>query len=360
MKVLIVSQAFYPEVSPRSFRATELAKEFSRQGHEVKVITYYRPGQESLFEAYNLQFKTLGEHKFKPLKMHSKGILRLWSRFWTRMLLWLSELYWMVKRAIKNESGYDLLISVAVPFPIHWGVAARRRKKGDIAKVWVADCGDPFMGQENDTFKPMFYFEYVEKWFCRRADFLTVPTEGAIKAYYPEFHDKIRVIPQGFKFEDVKRAAHHGKEGKIIFGYGGMFIPGKRDPSEFLEYLIQQEQIDYEFHIYTATPQLASSFVNRSQGRIKVFEPINRDELLFRLSSMDFVVNFENVGSKQTPSKLIDYAIIEKPILSIKTGELDKENLLKFLKNDFSDSIKIENTDQYKIEKVVLKFIEIN
>jgi len=33
-KILIVSNAFYPEISPRSFRTTELAKELSRQGHK--------------------------------------------------------------------------------------------------------------------------------------------------------------------------------------------------------------------------------------------------------------------------------------------------------------------------------------
>ena len=41
-KILLVSNGFYPEISPRSYRATELAKEFYRQGHEVTVITKYR------------------------------------------------------------------------------------------------------------------------------------------------------------------------------------------------------------------------------------------------------------------------------------------------------------------------------
>ena len=41
-KILLVTNGFYPEISPRSYRSTELAKEFCRQGHEVTVISKFR------------------------------------------------------------------------------------------------------------------------------------------------------------------------------------------------------------------------------------------------------------------------------------------------------------------------------
>jgi hypothetical protein len=365
MKVLIVSNSFFPEVSPRSFRATELAKEMARQGHEVKVITPYAKEQQDISNEYGIIFKDLEKPQWKPIQIKGTGVIKLGYRFLSRMLLWffeypMVELVGMVKRALKNESGYDLLISIAVPYPVHWGVARARKRKGDIAKVWVADCGDPYMGQENDSFKPMFYFGYVEKWFCRRADYLSVPTDGAIQAYYPEFHDKIKVIPQGFRFEDIQVLPHHGDSNKIIFGYGGMFIPGRRDPSEFLNFLLENQSVNYEFHIYTITPQFVLEFAKKSNGKIKVFEPIKRDKLLAFLSSMDFVVNFENVGSKQTPSKLIDYAIINKPILSIKTGELNTEAVNQFLNKNYELSLKVEDAEKYKIENIVTRFLVLN
>ena len=37
--ILVVSSAFYPENSPRSFRTTELVKELARQGHQVTLYT---------------------------------------------------------------------------------------------------------------------------------------------------------------------------------------------------------------------------------------------------------------------------------------------------------------------------------
>ncbi|MCK5338692.1 MAG: hypothetical protein KAJ50_07770, partial [Bacteroidales bacterium] len=80
-----------------------------------------------------------------------------------------------VKKILKNENGYDLLISFAVPFPVHWGTAWARTKNHEIAKVWVADCGDPYMGNTNDSFRKLFYFKYPEKWFCKKTDFITIP-----------------------------------------------------------------------------------------------------------------------------------------------------------------------------------------
>ncbi|CAF3700014.1 unnamed protein product, partial [Rotaria sp. Silwood1] len=85
-----------------------------------------------------------------------------------RALLWLFEypdigLMFQVKSALKNESGYDLLISVAVPHPVHWGTALAWNEKKPIATTWVADCGDPYMGLTYETYKKPFYLKYLEK-----------------------------------------------------------------------------------------------------------------------------------------------------------------------------------------------------
>ena len=38
MRISILTGCFYPQIHPRAFRATELADEFKRMGHEVSVI----------------------------------------------------------------------------------------------------------------------------------------------------------------------------------------------------------------------------------------------------------------------------------------------------------------------------------
>lgn len=362
-KILIVSNAFYPENSPRSFRTMELAKELVRKGNEVTVITHPREGTTTFCENFGIQFKSLGNLTWPEPKIKGSGSIRFFWRLVTRFSTLLFEypkiqLLFLVKKALKLEKDYDALISVAVPYPIHWGVARIWSKK--IAKVWIADCGDPYMGQENDTFKPPFYFGWVEKWFCKKVDYLTVPTEKSIGGYYPDFHSKIKVIPQGFKFEDIQLSKGEISKEKIVFGYAGMFIPGRRDPSEFLIYLNNlPEQYNFEFQIYTPTPQFAIPFIKENNNRIVLKEILPREKLLFELSKMNFVVNFENVGATQTPSKLIDYIIIEKPVLSIKYGDLKTTIINEFLEGNFKQKMELPKRDIYKIENVANQFLTL-
>ncbi|ERM83988.1 hypothetical protein P872_01625 [Rhodonellum psychrophilum GCM71 = DSM 17998] len=366
-KILIVTYGFYPEISPRSFRATELAKEFVRQGHEVTVVAPAKVGLEKFLSEYAVDFIDIGEVTWKvPVLRSNSSIAQLFNRVMVRLSsLWfeypLIQLKGKVSKALKKLKGFDLLISVAVPYPIHWGVSSVWNKKGDgnPAKTWVADCGDPYMGQENDTFSPPFYFAWLEKSFCRKADYLSLPTENSYIGYYPEFHNKIVVIPQGFKFEEYRINETKRNENKLIFGYGGMFIPGRRDPREFLEFLVSLEnEFDFEFHVYTSSPQYVESFAQRSK-RIKLFPVIDRLELMDRFSTMDFLVNFTNVGKAQTPSKLIDYAILGKPIINIETGNLNNELVLEFLTKNYSNSIVIPNPEQYRIENVCSQFLSL-
>ncbi len=362
-KILLVTNAFYPENSPRSFRATELAKELVRQGHSVKVITHPRVGAEKFSTENGIAYKSLGALTWPVPTVKGSGIVLLFWRVIVRFSILLFEypmiqLIPLVKTALKAETGYDALISIAVPYPIHWGVAAVWSKK--IAKVWIADCGDPYMGQENDTFKPPFYFAYFEKNFCRKADYITVPTKSSIQGYYQEFHSKIKVISQGFRFEDVKLYTGEKQTQKIIFGYGGMFIPGRRDPSEFLNFLNAiDDTFDFEFHIYTNTPQFVTPFLQESKKSIQLKPVLDRSSLMFEMSKMDFLVNFENAGTAQTPSKLIDYAILKKPILSVKFGDLKKNHVLEFLNGNYQNGLIIDHPDQYRIENVAKQFVAL-
>ena len=365
-KILIVTHGFYPAQSPRSFRATELAKEFCRQGHQVTVMAPFREGTDKLAQEYGFQYKSLGILNWRIFNFKSLGVVgRLYNKVVNRVLPLLfeypmMELFFKVRKALKQEKNtYDLMISIAVPYSIHWGIASVWKTSGNnVAKKWFADCGDPYCLQENDTFQSPFYFKWVEKWFMRKADYITVPTVNSFKGYFPEFHSKLRVIPQGFRFEDIEKRETIN-DGILRFGYGGVFIPGRRDPREFIAFLTSlPKSLKFEFHIFTSTPQLVLPFVG-DDIRILVHHLINRKELLATLSSFQFVVNFANKGTAQTPSKLIDYAIIGKPILNIETGSLDAEIIKQFLQGIYANALQLENVDKYKIENIVHLFLKL-
>ena len=365
-KILIISRSFYPQNSPRSFRTTELVKEFARQGHDVTVYIHKNNKEHVDFEKkYGVTIKCLGKKKFSILNIrHGNKYSILFKRVVNRILLQLFEypdieLMFKVKKALKKESNYDLLISIAVPHTIHWGVAWSRSKRHRIAKTWVADCGDPFMGATLDTFKKVFYFKYLEKWWSKKADFITVPFAGAVKAYYTEFHHKIKIIPQGFNFDEIEINPYDYKQNEIpTFAYSGGFIPGARDPKDFIEYLLSSKK-DFKFIIYTRKLDMVMPYMDRAPDKIKVLNYIPRQELIKELSKMDFIVNFNNSNTTQLPSKLIDYYLTKRPVLSLDSSDFNKDIVNQFLLGDYLGQFIHQNPQQYKIDYVCQQFLDL-
>lgn len=363
MKILIVSRSFYPAISPRAHRTTELAKELARQGNEVVILTPLDHNVHAQFgKEHKLIIKDLSQTKWKPYTTSGKGFLKLFSRIIKRLLDQYVyypeiELVGIVKKALKKEKGYDLLISIAAPHSVHWGVAQIWGKDHIIADKWIADCGDPFMLSQNSMYKKPFYFKHFEKNFCKKADFITVPVEGAKAGYYPEFRHKIKVIPQGFRLEDFPETVQ--KDNSIpTFSFAGTLDPKRRNPVPLIKYLLQNYS-DFKFLIFTKNRDLVINYAMQFPEKIILNDYLPRNELLAKLSEMDFLVNFENKGNTQIPSKLIDYAFLKKPILSIMGQNPDTALVDEFLNGNYSHQLKLEDLEQYKIENVTQKFLEL-
>lgn len=163
--ILIVARSFYPQNFPRAFRAPELAMEFARQGHNVKVLTFKDPAVHIPFEKLHIiAIEDLGKRtwklpkfgKSKPGYFFTKAVSRLFAMLFEFPAI---EMMFRVSKKLKSETNHDLLISIAYPYPIHWGVAKAWNKKQKAAKTWVADCGDPYMMNKFDAFNKLFYFK---------------------------------------------------------------------------------------------------------------------------------------------------------------------------------------------------------
>lgn len=365
-KILIVSRAFYPMNSPRSFRTTELVKEFCRQGHDVTIYTFYdRDKHDELANEFGFTIKNLGVLRFPIIPINKRGIIGQLFRILRRILLIFFEyprieLMFKVKNILKEERDYDILITIAVPHTIHWGAALARTEQHKIADTWIADCGDPYMLSRTDSFKKMFYFKYFEKSFCRKADYVSVPLEDAKKAYYPEFREKIVVIPQGFKFEDTQKLLKPYTPNVVpTFAYAGTFIEKQRDPRPIIEFLLSTE-MDFKFLVFSKKIHLIESLVKKSKGKIITSGYIPREELIPILGSMEFLLNIENTHQEQSPSKIIDYALSKRPILSVNSNKLDKENILKFLKGDYSGQLDVSELKKFNIEIVCRQFMQLS
>ena len=363
MNVLILSGCYYPDLSPRSFRTTELSRELVRQGHKVRVyIPYTQNDYTDEADRYGVDVRHFTKNRLRRLKTMYPFWGKLLHKINKLMELFMEfpdiELSFKVKAALTNEYPTDLLISIATPYPIHWGTASYIYKNPNFCKKWIADCGDPYMGATLDTYKKPFYFKYLEKKFCRTVDFLTVPTSGAIEGYYSEFRNKIRVIPQGFRLDCIRLCLEQSNHAFPTFAYAGAVSLGVRNPSSFIDYLIEKNH-HFKFVVYTCQPELLLPYKDRLGDSLEIRDYVEREILLFELSKMDFLLNMDNNTIRQTPSKLIDYAIVGKPVLNINVNKLNIDVIEEFMKGNYSHALQLPDKNEFNIVNVVKKITDL-
>lgn len=367
-KVLLVSSAFYPEISPRSFRATELAKEFCRQGLIVTVITKTRDFDYGDFtKEFPLNLKMMAPSRFPNIPAFNQKFLSFVARAFSRIVSVLFEYpaieeMFQVKRILKLVSKHDLMISFAVPYPIHWGIARIKHRRERLSPIWIADCGDPYMFSRLDTFRKPFYFRYAEISFCKKCDYISVPFKEMMAQFYPQFTSKIRVIPQGVNFNEIKLYTGNVQNVKPTFVYAGSIIPGKRDLKLFIDFL-SDITTDFSFIIYTNRPDWFYQNGKKLGNKLHVLDYIDRFSLIFQMSKADFLVNVDTVYDNKSnieaiPSKLIDYALAKRPILNIMSDSLDSDLLIEFLNGNYTRQRRVD-VYSYDIQKVALQFLSL-
>lgn len=364
MKIVIISGWAYPDASPRSFRATELAKYLVKSGHDVTHYFMQVGGYDytEYVKQTGVKVKSLGNVKYvkRPGNTIRKSSLcnKVWYGLLNRLIEFpMIELAFKTYDVLKGCKNVDLLITIAYPFPIHWGAAlAKKKLKSQFPKKWVSDCGDPFMG--NSVHRPLPYFQYIEDFWGKQTDYITIPIEEGCKAYSKKVQDKIRIIPQGFDFSDIS-VDKNFKGNKIPqFLYAGITYKGYRDPSAFLEYLCGLGK-DFRFIVYTKSKEAFGAYKERLGEKLVINDYIPRKELIYRMSQMDFLINLLNNNSVQSPSKLIDYALSGRPILDISSGFKEKENFDKFMNGDYSNKHADIDLQRYNIENVGKQFLEL-
>ena len=125
LRIVIVTAYYYPLNVPRAFRATELAHEFARRGHQVTVInaiTVLNSDGVLLSIDKTPNVKLINLHAFKWCIDSSKKVQYSNSGFFSNIKQYLGKflfyistnkwfyLYLKVKNLLTFEQKYDLLI----------------------------------------------------------------------------------------------------------------------------------------------------------------------------------------------------------------------------------------------------------
>lgn len=368
MNISILTGTFFPNIHPRAFRAKELAEEFERQGHHVTVInlrTVDGFNYDEYAKKHNLKIINLGI--FNENRLEQKAARKKSNSWWERKKRFLIEYLFngylfsygpRIAKKLNCLKSSDMVIALSTPFPCHYGFYKYVKKNGRDF-VAILDSGDPFYNSHQTP--RAFWFKYLAKEVYRNCDFLTIPTENAISLYTPLISkEKIKVIPQGFNMRNLKVYSGN-RTAPVKFAYAGVFYWDIRNP-EFIFKVLENIQVDYEFYIFMRYKDARLDDVLEKypnvRRHIKMQFRVPHDELIYELSKMHFLLNIENLSNTQMPSKLIDYGIVKRPILSCNENNFEESKLLRFLNGDYRGSYEV-NVDEYNIEVIASKFLDL-
>lgn len=371
MNIIVFSRWSFPYKNPRAFRTTELIKEFKRRKTNIYGILPYSKEIHSL----NLDNIILVDNK-TYLDKENKKELENKSRINKIIVSIIKHIaYYLLGdspysilysirmwKKIKEDrillSPNDVVLSISYPFYVHVAVALIMKHIHQ-RPLMIADCGDPFYFNPSRKIAP--YLKWLEKWTLRQFDYVTIPMEEARAAYSSYgIDDRIRVIPQGFRLTEIDADEYQGNQCPT-FCYAGVFYDKIRNPKYFLDYLVSQSN-DFCFIVYALPDTFTFSLLKEYQkilgAKLQVREPLEREELIHVMAKMDFVVNFDNENSTQRPSKLIDYAMSKRPILSFNRKTFSPQIFQEFMNGDYKHAEHID-LSQYDIRNVVDKFEEL-
>lgn len=382
MNILIVSGFFYPLNTPRSFRTTELVKEFIRRGYKVTVINAmpvigynYQdiPLDMANLDIHNIyDYRTIELQNFnsissKTVQIKNKYLFNIKKKV-ARLLYYFTaytfyEVHNRVKNYIKSNfkgTKYDKIISIGLPVQCHTAIAYCIKNNIIFCDTAIADYGDPFSVQEDVKVAP--YFRLIERKMLKYFNYVTIPIETA-KRNYEKLTDesKIKVIPQGFNFNDIVTSSY--KENEIpTFAFAGVLYANVRNPKSFLEYLSQLKK-DFKFIIYTNldsgdTLSILSPYKEKLGDKLELRPAIPRLDVIQELSKMDFLINFNNKTINQSPSKIIDYALTTRPFINISSTELDVCTFEEFLNRNYKNAYLID-IEKYNIVNIANEFLKL-
>ena len=377
MRILVITYYYYPDLTPRAFRWTEICEQWAKLGHDVHIVTAYQQGlartenkqgvsihraggaglkgfrawvngdktRSKMGRASEQSFFDKSDVKTRHRTGWMKRLFRVIHDLTWRKIYWPDATCFWIWSAWRNsrklcyERSFDVLITVSHPFSGH--VVGLRLKQACPSILWLADNGDPFCFQERPAANNIRLYRKLNYWIEKRllnsVDHFTVTTEGTAKIYqrlFPESLQKISVIPPLLQDAFLRTRSNRRDlfdSDAIILLFVGIFYSDIRNPRSLLtliERLIKRSPLlraKLQLHIIGSRKVIAEELEGfRSlQGRVLLHGMLPHDMAVNAMHQSDCLINIGNRTSFQLPSKVIEYMATGKSILNLHSVEGD-------------------------------------
>lgn len=340
MKVVLISYYFDPFPGVGAKRTSYWAEHFKEFDVEVEVITsteQIEKKKEIVFLPNTNRFNLLGKLIKDP------------------GLTWKHDLIEYFESIVNFE--FDFAIFSGGPF-MHFGVGNYLQKKYG-CKV-ILDYRDPFGNnpRHKDSFFKRTIKTFYEKRFNRKADAITTVNE--ICKQDMSYSDKVTIIPNGFDEHKLLTGKTGGSHTSIINGLilngGKLYTDFRLEP--FLDVLMENESL-----MFRQIGEQSSTIESINNDRIKSFGFLSYLELLVGIEEAEICTVLTGGAPFETPTKTYDYIGLNKKILVVTEGELNKGGIQSILsdypnvqwskneKNAIRGAIeKLQNQELFKID----------
>ena len=330
MKILYVSQFFYPERAASARRCFDFSNLWAMAGSEVDVATGYPNFPTGdLFEGYDM---SLFEHEaVNGIEVYRNGsVIRKNSNLFNRSVLYLSfmlSLIYNIAIRRKIKSSYDTVFGTSGTV---FSALAAYLISNVYKTQFIVEYRDITALQIVATSgkKSIYYYiiKYIELFLARRAQMVITVTEG-----YQEWlvqnsinRSKIRTIPNGFDFNKLPNTVNtkyntlpSNSLPRVIAYFGTL---GISQDLEFWEHILQEiENIGVKFLFIGDGAR--KEYIKKLEKRFESLEYLSSmDELelerYYELADFNIVsIKLSEEFKHTVPSKIFDILAHANPVL---------------------------------------------
>lgn len=341
MNILILNFYYEPTTDAHAYRWAQIARYYSKIGHNVEVITGKVSGSPYEEVLFGVRVKRVGMIKKKTVDglnvRATNGINKLQLSFVNSLRPLYRALYWpdaswhwapaVFKEVyLRRKNHYDIVVSYYPCFAAHLAASFLKRVSKFPNFKWVLDYGDPFSVSE--TWQPNNYRIYdrinrsIERRYAKSGT-MVLTNEQTRKAYLSNIGEdlSIKVLPHLVdlnKFYNDICDSKVREDCVVNWLYIGSFHPGIREPHRLLALaraLNKRGYIKVKLNMYG--PANGFDLNPNDCPEIRHWGYLDRDLAVEKLKNADFIVNVDNENCVMTPSKIVECIATGRPIINI-------------------------------------------
>jgi glycosyltransferase involved in cell wall biosynthesis len=279
-----------------------------------------------------------------------------------------SKKFWADKASktaekIVREHSIEYLVTTSPPPSVHT-MGLHLKRMMDIK--WLADFRDPWFAESSKplTFMHKSLHENLEKNIMRAADLFIGVTSahvGDLKERYPESHDKVRHIPNGFDSEDFVSIEESFPDRLIIAHGGTLCSPHTVEP--FFDALCELRddilsQVEF-WQIGAVNEDIHKMLMERFSDRVKIefLGYKSHTDTLSALGKASAIVVFGGVDKeslKIIPAKLYEGLAFKKPLLAV----VEKDSAVREVIDTISGVFRLDPENKVSMKRDLQKMFD--